>query len=184
MKYPSITDILRETQDEQSKKSLEKWKLKVGVEEAEKIATKSKERGIIYDSYVDSFFKGISTPHKQLNEFLSHFKLHSLEKLVTSNEHKYCGRYDCILQYENYLIINDFKGSEKPKSKAYLYDYPLQISAYWQALKESGINCNMGMITVILPNEIQTFKYSEEELKYYFNIFKFRLLEYYIKNPN
>jgi len=184
MKYPSVTEILRVTQDERSIKNLEKWKQKIGVEKAEQISKQSLERGIIYDRYIESYFNGIETPHEPLNTFLSNFKLHSLEKGITSESHKYYGRYDAVLQYEKYLIINDFKGSDKPKSKAYLYDYPLQIAAYWNALKENGINCNMGMITVILPNEIQTFKFDEKEMEYYFNLFKFRLIEYNIKTNN
>jgi hypothetical protein len=178
MKYPSVTEILRLTQDEKSVKALENWKQKIGLENADRISKESKERGILYDSYVDSYFKGINTPHKELNVFLSNFELHSLEQGITSNKYEYYGRYDCVLKYKNNLIINDFKGSDKPKNKTGLYDYPLQIAAYWNALKENNVYCNMGMISVILPNEIQTFKYNEEELQYYFEIFKYRLNQY------
>lgn len=178
MKYPSVTEILKKTQDEKSIQQLERWKQRIGIENAEKISKESLERGIKYDMYIENYYKGIETPLNHLNEYLKMFKIHSLEQSIISEKYKYYGRYDSVFIYKNNLIINDFKGSEKEKDKSRLYDYPLQIAAYWNALKENGVHCNYGLITVILPDKIQPIKFTLEEMEYYFKIFEYRIMQY------
>jgi ATP-dependent exoDNAse (exonuclease V) beta subunit len=90
----------------------------------------------------------------------------------------YKGRYDCIFAKNGILVLNDFKGASKKKSKKWLKDYPLQIAAYIKALEEVGVVINWGMITVILNDQIQTFVYDHCEIEFHFQQFLKRLKQY------
>jgi len=176
--YPSITKILSSTQSKESQDALERWRLRVGLEVAEKIKEDAIERGIKYDKYVQDFYNKKEIPHKQLANHLQEYELHSLEQNVKSDIYKYKGRYDCIFIKNNILILNDFKGSTKEKQRKWLNDYPLQISAYCKALEEDNIYVNYAMITVILDDRIQKFIFNMNQMECFFKQFLIRLNKY------
>ena len=177
--YPSVTRILADTKPLEDKIFLDKWRESVGFEEAERISKSALDRGKKYDSFVESYYiQKTSIPHKALEKHLANYELHSLEQNVYSNDYKYKGKYDCIFKKNSTLILNDFKGSSKEKKKEWLKDYPLQIAAYINALRESGTDIGYGMISVILEHKVQTFIYDTLEMDYYFNQFLQRLKQY------
>ena len=170
--YPSVTRILEATKPIEDILALENWRKKVGYEEAEKISKNALSRGKMYDSFVEDFYlHGKDIPHEALKTHLSKFKLHSLESNVVSKEFGYKGRYDCIFELNNILILNDFKGASRFKRKVHLRDYPLQLSAYINAVRESGLDIAYGMITLITDDKVQTFCFNHVEI--YDNFYKF-----------
>lgn len=176
--YPSVTRILAKTKPQSDIDMLEKWRMKVGYAEAEKISNEALERGKLYDTYIEDYVNGLDIPHKQLQEYLKQFQIVSREENVYNNQYMYKGRYDCIFAKNGILVLNDFKGASKKKSKNWLKDYPLQIAAYIKALEEIGVVINWGMITVILNDQIQTFVYDHCEIEFYFQQFLKRLKQY------
>tara|TARA_R110000868_G_scaffold318537_1_gene579259 strand:+ start:265 stop:834 length:570 start_codon:yes stop_codon:yes gene_type:complete len=176
--YPSVTKILSQTKPKEDAEALENWRNRIGIEEADKISKQSLDRGIMYDKFVEDYSKGIDIPHSALKSHLDNYTIVSREKEVYSNLYKYKGRYDCIFDRNGILVLNDFKGSAKKKSRYWLKDYPLQISAYIKAIEESGVCINWGMISVILPNSIQVFTFDHCEIDYYFSKFIDRLNQY------
>jgi genome maintenance exonuclease 1 len=177
--YPSVTQILQATVPIERLEHLQKWKEKVGNEESNKIRTESMARGDNYDSMIRNFYENqVSIPHEPLSYALKDYKCHSLEKGVISEKHKYYGRYDILFEHNNCIILNDFKGSSKPKREEWIKDYILQISAYTMALIENKQKIDYSMIMIILPNDVQKFVFSIKEMNYYFELFLKRLTKY------
>lgn len=175
---PSVTRILAATKPQEDIDALERWRKRIGYAEAEKISKAALERGKMYDNFVEDYANGFDIPHAQLKEHLSQFEIVSREQTIYSNEYGYKGRYDCIFAKNGILILNDFKGSGKKKSREYLKDYPLQIAAYIKAIEETGAVINWGMISVILSDHIQTFVFDHCEIEKYFTEFIKRLKKY------
>jgi hypothetical protein len=183
--YPSVTRILSATMPLKDAEVLEKWRQRIGCEEADRISKAALERGHLYDSYVEDYTKGLDIPHQKLKQHLSKYEIVSRETTIVNQEYKYKGRYDCIFAKNGIIVLNDFKGASKKKSRFWLKDYPLQISAYIKAIEETGIVINWGMITIILPDDIQVFTFDHCEINMYFNKFLKRLKQYnYEKNAN
>ena len=176
--FPSVTEILYKTRHKSDLEGLKKWREKVGEEEADRISKESIERGNLYDSYVEDYYRGNKIPHKALNLHLQKYNCHSREKYITSEKHGFYGKYDIVFEYGKCLCLNDFKGSSKPKREEWLGDYLLQISAYTMALIEKGVDIKYSMITVILDNDIQKFLFSIESMEGYFQEFLKRLEQY------
>lgn len=176
--YPSVTQILSETMSPEAQNALEQWKRNVGPDQAEKIRQESMERGRRYDKFVEAHYRGEPIPHNSLASHLNFYECHSAEQNVVSDEFKYRGRYDIIFKRNGMLILNDFKGSAKPKKKEYLNDYPLQIAAYAKALIENGTPIDYGMITMILDRDIQKFVFSMNDLDCFFQQFLIRRQQY------
>lgn len=176
--YPSVTRILAATKPQEDIDALERWRKRVGYEEAERISNAALQRGKMYDNFVEDYTNGIDIPHVQLKEYLSQFEIISREQTIYNNEYGYKGRYDCIFAKNGILILNDFKGSGRKKSREYLKDYPLQIAAYIKAIEETGAVINWGMISVILSDQIQTFVFDHCEIEKYFTEFIKRLKKY------
>ena len=176
--YPSVTRILAATKPQEDINALERWRKRIGYAEAEKISKAALERGKMYDNFVEDYTNGIDIPHPQLKEYLSQFEIVSREQTIYNNEFGYKGRYDCIFAKNGILILNDFKGSGRKKSRKYLKDYPLQIAAYIKAIEETGVVINWGMISVILSDQIQTFVFDHCEIEEYFTEFITRLKKY------
>jgi hypothetical protein len=176
--YPSVTRILSATKPQEDIDALERWRKRIGYAEAEKISNAALQRGKMYDNFVEDYTNGIDIPHPQLKEYLRQFEIVSREQTIYSNEYGYKGRYDCIFAKNGILILNDFKGSGRKKTREYLKDYPLQIAAYIKAIEETGVVINWGMISVILSDQIQTFVFDHCEIEKYFREFIIRLKKY------
>lgn len=174
--YPSVTKILQATVPQERQDALKKWRDSIGEEEAQQIRQKAMSRGDGYDIQVKNFYEfGVPPQNQSLEYHLKQYKCHSLEQLTVSEKHKYYGRYDIVFDANGVLILNDFKGSSKPKKEEWLGDYILQISAYTNALIENGIDIKYSMITVILEDNIQKFVFSLQQMDYYFQKFLKRL---------
>lgn len=174
--YPSVTKILQATVPQERQDALKKWRDSIGEKEAQEIRQKAMSRGDGYDKQVKDYYElGRPLENKALEYHLKQYKCHSLEKSVISEKHKYYGRYDIVFDVNGFLILNDFKGSSKPKKEEWLGDYVLQISAYVKALIENGVDIKYGMITVILENDVQKFVFSMQQIEYFFQKFLKRL---------
>ena len=176
--YPSVTRILASTKPKKDVDALNKWRERIGVEEADRISLAAIERGNNYDKLVQDYCNGIEIPHIALKNHLDRYEIVSTEQDVCSHQYQYKGRYDCIFAKNGIVVLNDFKGSTKRKTKYWLKDYPLQIAAYIKAIEETGIVINWGMISVILEDDIQIFTFDHCEIQYNFDKFLKRLNQY------
>ena len=143
--YPSITTILSATSNNLF---LQKWREKVGDEEADRISKKATDRGTAVHDYIEQYFL-----IDKDRDFSKYFKESSLGEenidikqpvrdiIKTCEKHnfmpyaqeiplwhpklKYAGRVDGVGLWENTLSIIDFKTSKKknilPKLKIIIY---------------------------------------------------------------
>ena len=127
-----------------NKHIFEKWRKKVGDEEADRITKKATSRGTDMHTLVEHHLKNEDLPEVQpISDFL--FKIskkelnkidniHALEGSLYSKQLGIAGTVDCIAEYDGELAIIDFKTSKKPKPREWIEHYFVQCMAYGLSL--------------------------------------------------
>jgi genome maintenance exonuclease 1 len=143
-KLPSVTTILQATQSDEKKKVLEDWKNRVGADNAENIKNEAANRGSIMHRIIEGHLLG--QRHADLSDqgilagtmaqtIIDEGLEGSMNEIwgteITLYYPKlYAGASDLAGIYEGRESIMDFKQSNKPKQKAWITDYFLQLAAY------------------------------------------------------
>lgn len=136
---PSITTVLSIL----SRDSIEAWKKKVGVEEANKISHRAATRGTAVheiiekyldnkEDYRDGYTPDIIESFIALKPILDGKigRIYAQEAPLYSNHLGVAGRVDCVAEFDGKLSIIDFKTSRKTKRKNYIQNYFMQEAAY------------------------------------------------------
>jgi genome maintenance exonuclease 1 len=179
-KIPSVTTILSATQSEEKKASLDKWRERVGYQEAQRItqqaATRGTEMHYVLENYIDGRGYLNLSPEGAQARLMAHEIVQNLEKLkvVWGNEVSlayedlWAGATDVVGLYDDQPTIIDFKQSNKPKREEYVEDYYYQIAAYSLAHKKQYGPITQGLICVCTKDKLyQEFKMNEVKLSEY-----------------
>ena len=179
-KIPSVTTILSATQSEEKKASLDKWRERVGYQEAQRItqqaATRGTEMHYVLENYIDGRGYLNLSPEGAQARLMAHEIVQNLEKLkvVWGNEVSlayedlWAGATDVVGLYDEQPTIIDFKQSNKPKREEYVEDYYYQIAAYSLAHKKQYGPITQGLICVCTKDKLyQEFKMNESKLNEY-----------------
>lgn len=173
--YPSITTILGKTA---YMPWLEKWKERVGEEEAARISKYATDRGEKVHKYAEDYFNGIDIFPELINDYeyediqnMTRNLIKATEKGVTNiwgqemalyhSDRKYAGRVDMVGEWQGEPAIIDFKTSKKKKTASGIKDYYIQCAAYAAAhnkLFGTKINKLVIIITVQHEKEAQIFE--------------------------
>ena len=160
-KLPSVTTILQATQSAEKKKILENWKNRVGADNAENIKNEAANRGSIMHRIIEGHLLGQrhadlsdqgilagTMAQTIIDEGLEGFMDEIWGTEITLYYPKlYAGASDLAGIYEGRESIMDFKQSNKPKQKAWITDYFLQLAAYATAHNQvHGTSINSGTI--------------------------------------
>jgi genome maintenance exonuclease 1 len=143
--YPSVTTVLSTL----SADGIEKWRKKVGAEEAKKIGVQASRRGtavhLIAENYLlnkDDYTSGampanVST-FNQIKGYLDLYcdAVHGNEYPLYSDELRTAGRCDMIGRMHGIRTIGDFKTAKKFKKEEWIKGYFLQCTTYALALYE------------------------------------------------
>jgi CRISPR/Cas system-associated exonuclease Cas4 (RecB family) len=141
-KLVSITSVI----SHYKKDFFDKWRKRVGIEEADKITRKATSRGTDMHTLVENYLLNENLPSVQpLSEML--FKIakptlnrinniHALEGSLYSEFLGIAGTVDCIAEFDGELSIVDFKTSAKPKPREWIEGYFVQCCAYACMLHE------------------------------------------------
>lgn len=132
-------------------------------------------KNLFFNFYQSDFFKGIDEV------------LFQEEPLWSSRGGGYAGRMDLAIKHiEGKRKIVDYKTSKKPKREDWIEGYKMQVSAYAVALYdrhnividecEIWISCETG--------ELQTFRLSQTDMKYWFGRFIELVKGYHEKHSN
>ena len=137
--YPSVTTVLGIL----SRESIAKWRAKVGEEEANKISLKATTRGTAVHSIIEKY---MNNEPDYADGFLPHVvqSLHNLKPLLDkhitkvygqevplySDHLKLAGTCDAIVEWDGVPTIVDWKTSRRPKKKANISSYFMQLAAY------------------------------------------------------
>jgi genome maintenance exonuclease 1 len=142
-RLPSVTTILAATQSDEKRESLQKWKDRVGMFEAERIKNTAATRGTAMHSYLEYHLNGqglldLSDEGREARDMAQKIIDEGLKDLETiwGNEvvlyypELYAGQTDVVGIYQGRDSIIDFKQSNKPKRDDWITDYYLQGAAY------------------------------------------------------
>ena len=142
-KLPSVTTILSATQDPEKAASLQKWRDRVGEDNATRIVDESSARGTamhkILERYVDeSGYLDLT----QVGKKAHNMAIRVIEQgLCNVSEYYglectlfypglYAGQTDMVAVHKGQDAIIDFKQTNKPKREEWIGDYKLQLAAY------------------------------------------------------
>ena len=146
-----------------NKHIFERWRKKVGDEEANRVTKAATSRGTDMHTLTEHFLKNEELPKVQpISDFL--FKIsksnlnkidniHALEGSLYSKQLGIAGTVDCIAEYDGELAIIDFKTSKKPKPREWIEHYFVQCMAYGCMLYElTGISVKKLVIIMACEN--------------------------------
>jgi ATP-dependent exoDNAse (exonuclease V) beta subunit len=160
---PSVTTVL----GAQSKEGIEKWKEKVGEEEAAKVLHQAGVRGTEVHELAENFINNKpdwSAGYQPANLFTFNQIRYILENNLDNVWYQECplysmrlrtaGRLDCMAEWNGELSIIDFKTSRKPKKKEWIENYFLQASFYAAAFYElTGVAIKKAVIVMAVDGD-------------------------------
>ena len=165
-RLPSVTTILKNTESEDKKESLARWKAKVGEVEAERVKNVAATRGTAMHTYLEHYVKGgnvldltdVGREASSMGETIIEKGFPDLEEVwgVECTLHYpglYAGQTDLCGIYQGRESIIDFKQSNKPKKAEWIDDYKLQLVAYAMAHDQIyGTSIEQGVILMCTPD--------------------------------
>jgi len=181
--YPSLTTILGKTSPSQV--WLQRWKERVGEEEAARISKEATDRGTWVHEIAERYFNGETVSYDNLPRDVKQMSRDLIktvetgvedvwgqEQILWSNKYRYAGRTDMVGLWKGEPSIIDFKTSKKRKSSSQIRDYYIQCCGYAVAHNEmfgTGIK-NIVIAITVDSAEPQLFEKSAipflSELKY------------------
>ena len=140
-KYPSITTILSILSED----SIQKWRARVGEEEANRVSTRASRRGTavhealekyvnnvewkeLLDTQTPDVIQSITSVRDVLDKSLG--KVYGQEIPLYSHHLKCAGRVDCVAEFNGKPSIIDYKTSKKLKPRKFIENYFCQETAY------------------------------------------------------
>ena len=160
--YPSITTVLGQL----SKADIQKWRKRVGEEEANKISGKASRRGTrvhsVCESYIQNEEKYLNgeTPHiielfKTIEPFFERINnIHGVELALYSDHYELAGRTDLVAEFDGVLSIIDYKTSNRTKKKEWCESYFAQCAFYGIAYEElTKIPVPQVVVIIAVDNE-------------------------------
>ena len=194
-RLPSVTSILSATKSEEDKAGIAAWKERVGHKEAERIKIEASNRGSSMHSFLEKYLldklnmdllEEDNQAKKMAEKIIENGIKNKLSEIwgveaTLYYPNKYAGTADCIGVYEGKETIVDFKQSNKPKKKEYIFDYFLQLGAYSLAhniIYNSKITQGVVLLCTV-DNLFQDFKIEGKQLIQFQNKFLEKVEQFY-----
>lgn len=193
-KLPSVTTILKATESLEKQESLQRWREKMGVENAARIVDESAARGtamhLILEKYIE---KQGYLDLTQVGQQAHNMAIRVIEQgLCNVSEYYgleatlyypglYAGATDLIGVHKGQDAIIDFKQTNKPKKREWIEDYCMQLAAYAMAhnyVYRTEITKGVVMMCS-KDNYYQEFIIEGEEFKKYKHQWLERVDQYY-----
>lgn len=189
--YPSVTTILGKTANNIW---LQRWKDKVGEEEAARISKIATDRGEIVHKYLERYWDGSNswsedilqeeiTTQKMITNLIQATqkgvtKVWAQEIPVWSKILRYAGRVDMFGEWNKVPAVIDFKTSKKKKQIKDIRDYFIQCTAYAQAHNEL-FNTDLKKIVVLITVENSEVQVFESDMRPFLPDLKYRIIQYF-----
>lgn len=139
--YPSVTSVT----GLHKKAGIEKWRKRVGEEEANRISSRAANRGTRIHTLCENYLLGNEIEVDMFDHHMwSQMKywledvdnIHCLETPLWSDHLQVAGTVDCIGEFKGRLSVIDFKTSSRAKDRDDIHDYFMQCAAYSVAFEE------------------------------------------------
>jgi genome maintenance exonuclease 1 len=164
-RLPSVTTFLSHFKGD----AIQKWRKKVGEEEANKISARASRRGTAVHSIMESYLAN-EERSVFLNDnvmpdvkFMFHIaekeldkvdNIHYIETMLYSEVVGLAGQCDLIAEWEGTLSIIDWKTSTKLKKEEWIESYFLQATCYSLMFEEmTGIQAKQIVIFILVDGE-------------------------------
>jgi hypothetical protein len=165
-RLPSVTTFLSHFKGD----SIQKWRKKVGEEEANRISKRASTRGTKFHSLMESYIsnqRGFLTEPDVMPDMQHAFlnmrptidridNVHYVETMLYSETVGLAGQVDCIAEFDGVPSIIDFKTSLKPKREEWILNYFEQCTCYSLMYEEmTGVQCKQIVVLISVDHEIQ-----------------------------
>jgi len=193
-KLPSVTTILKATESDEKRESLQAWRDRVGDENATRIVDESAARGTamhkILEKYIlEEGYLDLTNVGKQAHNMAMQVIQNGLSNITEFYGSEctlyypglYAGQTDLIATHKGDMAIIDFKQTNKPKKREWIEDYCLQLAAYGMAhdfVYKTAITKAVIMMCS-KDNFYQEFVIAGEEYRKYKHKWLERVNEYY-----
>ena len=193
-KLPSVTTVLGQTQPKEKQESLERWRNKVGLREAQKITRDAAIRGTAMHKYLEDLIRGqrsldltpLGIEATKMAEIIVERGLNDCSEIYGIEAtlyypNLYAGSVDLVAKYKDKVSIIDFKQTNKPKQREWIGDYFLQMAAYGMAHDAVyGTSIEQGVIMMCSKDGYyQQFMIEGDEFRQAKHKFLGRLDEFY-----
>jgi genome maintenance exonuclease 1 len=176
-KFVSITSVI----SHYKKDFFDRWRKRVGAEEANRITKRATSRGTDTHTLIESHL--LNDPELPTVQPISDmlFKIakptlnrinniHSLEGSLYSEYLGIAGTVDCVAEFDGELAIIDFKTSKEPKPREWIEGYFVQCCAYACMLHEmTGLSVKKFVIIMTCENG-EVVVYEETDKSKYIRI--------------
>jgi genome maintenance exonuclease 1 len=193
-KLPSVTTILSATKSQEAIDSINRWKARVGEDQATRVKDQAASRGTNMHYHLEKYILGEG--HKDLTDegqvagdmaqVIIDKGLGDLSEIWGSEvtlyyPGLYAGATDLVGVYDYEDSIIDFKQSNKPKRKEWIEDYFMQLGAYAMAHNQVyNTEITQGVVLMCTPdNYFQKFQIKGKEFIKYQHKFLERVDKYY-----
>jgi len=185
---PSVTTILSATKDTTE---LDAWKLRVGEQEATRVVTEATDIGSAMHDNLEQYVLNQTPPKgtlivKALTNMMITKALCGVDEVWGTEVGLYtsglwAGTTDLVGIHCGTPAIMDFKNSTKPKQKAWISDYFMQICAYANSHNEMfGTNISKGVIMIACRSgEYQEYVIEGDEFTHYEMMWCNKVVDYY-----
>ena len=193
-KLPSVTTILKATEPDEKRESLQAWRDRVGDENATRIVDVSAARGTamhkILEKYIlEEGYLDLTNVGKQAHNMAIQVIQNGLSNITEFYGSEctlyypglYAGQTDLIATHKGDMAVIDFKQTNKPKKREWIEDYCLQLAAYGMAhdfVYKTAITKAVIMMCS-KDNFYQEFVIAGEEYRKYKHEWLRRVDEYY-----
>lgn len=194
LRIPSVTTILNATKPREDRERLFNWQQRVGVEQAAEITKSASRRGTGTHRYIQKYLQGqnVDCPEsirpywESVEPVLKAVgEVRLVEGVVIHDELAYAGVVDCVASYEGVPCICEWKTSDRPKKTIdRLFDYPLQIVAYWGAVnqlyRDYDLNLSHALLVVAIPEmPAEIFWFEPSAIEEYWQQWEARVRQYW-----
>ena len=145
-KLPSVTTILKATEPDEKRESLQAWRDRVGEAEATRIVDSAGARGTamhkILEKYIiEEGYLDLTNVGKEAHNMAMQVIQNGLSNVTEFYGSEctlyypvlYAGQTDLIATHKGDMAVIDFKQTNKPKKREWIEDYCLQLAAYGMA---------------------------------------------------
>ena len=193
-KLPSVTTILSATKSQEAIDSINRWKARIGEDQATRVKDQAASRGTNMHYHLEKYILGEG--HKDLTDegqvagdmaqVIIDKGLIDLSEIWGSEvtlyyPGLYAGATDLVGVYDYEDSIIDFKQSNKPKRKEWIEDYFMQLGAYAMAHNQVyDTEITQGVVLMCTPDYyFQKFQIKGKEFIKYQHKFLERVDKYY-----
>jgi genome maintenance exonuclease 1 len=165
-----MTTVLSATSDK--KESLERWRKRIGYEEAAVITRVASSRGTAMHSLVEDAILGkdwasnapfdarMLASQIKKNTLPRMSKLVAMEAQLFSRKLRIAGTVDCISVIDGLLKVVDWKNSKRIKSSSEIEDYFVQIAGYAQMWFElTGQVIKDGLVVMACDDTVKPIEF-------------------------